>query len=326
MIKNADKIVLTCHVRPDGDAIGSTLGLYHLFVNMGKQPQIITPDFFPKTLSFLPGHKEITAYSRYPEFCQKLIDESSLIICCDFNTLHRIDKLQPLIEKSKAQKILIDHHQNPDNFCNLTFSHPEMSSTCELVFRLIAASGLIDFINKKVATSIATGLITDTRNLSVNCDNREIYLIMYHLLEYGIDKQTILRQTMELKTLDCIKLQSFAISEKMKIYPKHHAAIISLTNEELNRYNYEKGDTEGLVNQPLQIPEIIYSIFLREDQDCIKVSCRSIDKFPVSKICEEHFGGGGHLQAAGGEYNGTIQECIKLLEKIMPEYDNILPI
>jgi len=292
---------------------------------MGKQPKVVTADGMPRTLQFLPGHKEVTAYTRYPEFCEKLISEASLIICCDFNTLSRIDKLEPLVQSSTAPKIMIDHHRDPSDFCDLVFSYPEMSSTCELAFRLIAAAGLLDYMDKNVATSITTGIVTDTRNFSVNCSNPEIYDIIYHLLQYGVDKQRIYRETMDTKSLDSMRLQAYAIYEKMMIYAEHKAALIALTSEDLEKFHYEKGDTEGLVNQPLQIPGIVYSIFLREDPDCIKVSCRSKDDFPVSKICEDHFDGGGHLQAAGGEYHGPIDKCIELIEQFLPDYDSLLP-
>lgn len=320
-INDSENIVITCHVRPDGDAVGSTLGLYHLLQRLGKNPKVVTPDLAPKSLAFVPGYKEVIPYTKYQEFTERVVASADLILCCDFNKPQRQDSLAPLIQSAKCPKVLIDHHQDPDNFTDLAFSFPDMSSASELVFRLIAAMGLIEEMDKNSATCICTGIITDTRNLSVNCNNPELYLIMLELLKKGVDKQYIVKESLEAKSFDSIRLHAYAISEKLRVYENHQAAIITLDKDELLRFNYEKGDSEGLVNEPLQIRGITYSIFLREDPDCIKVSARSVNNFPVSKICEDYFNGGGHIQAAGGEFKGTLKECEDLLIKVLPQYD-----
>lgn len=323
-ICESENIVLTCHVRPDGDAIGSTLGLYHLLLKLGKNPKVITPDLPPRTLSFMPGFKEIVPFTKYQEFCERIVSDAQLIICCDFNKPERQDALAPLIQTAKCKKVLVDHHLYPDDFADLIFSFPEMSSASELVFRLIAAMGLIEEMDRKSATCVCTGIITDTRNLSVNCNNPELYIIIMELLKKGVDKQLIVKEALETKSYDSIRLHAYAMSEKLAIYDKHEAALITLDKDELRKYNYEKGDSEGLVNEPLQIRGVRYSFFLREDPDCIKVSARSVNNFPVNKICEDYFNGGGHVQAAGGEFMGTLKECEELLIKVMPQYDMYL--
>lgn len=324
MIKDADKIVLTCHVRPDGDAIGSTLGLAHLFNSIGKKAAVVTPDMPPRSLSFLPDSKEIVAFTKYPDFARRLIHDADLIICCDFNKLSRIDTLEPVISGTKCPKVLIDHHQAPDDFADLTFSCPEMSSTCELAFRLVCEMGLYQELSSDAATCLTAGLITDTRNFSVNCSDPEIYVVLIKLLEKGVDKPRIVREALELKSLDCLRLQVYALNDKLEIFDRHKAAIITLDKEELQRFNYQKGDTEGLVNIPLTVDSISYCVFMREDDDCIKVSARSVNSFPVSKICEDLYGGGGHIMAAGGEFHGTLEECRKILIEAMPSYDRFL--
>lgn len=324
LIDEADKIVLVCHVRPDGDAIGSTLGLAHLLRSRGKHVWVVPPDLPPKTLSFLPGFKDIVAHSKYPEFSTRLINEADLIICCDFNKLSRLDHLAPVVENAPAKKVLIDHHQQPDDFTDVMFSFPEMSSTCELVFRIIAALGLYTEMGRDSAICITTGLITDTRNFSVNCPNPEIYLILVDLLKKGVDKGMIVREALETKSLDSFRLRAYALSDKLELFERNRAALITLSEDELKRFNYERGDSEGLVNEPLQIKGITYSFFLREDSDCIKVSARSVRNFPVSQICEDLFGGGGHLQAAGAEFHGSLEECRKILVEALPNYDKYL--
>lgn len=325
MIKGSSRIVLTCHVHPDGDAIGSTLGLWHLLRSLGKEASVVVPDQLPKSLRFLPGAGEIAVYTRHDPYCTRLVEESDLIICCDFNTASRQDHLAPLIQGSTAKKVLIDHHEGPDLPCEVMFSFPKMSSTCELVFRVIAALGWYEEVNKDCATCILCGLITDTQNFTVNCPDPEIYEVLMRLLEKGADKTKIIEECVKACSYDSLRLKSFALSERMEVYPKHRAIITWLSKEDLERFHYEKGDSEGLVNMPLNIRGIVYSIFLREDADQIKISARSRYDFPVSKICSDLFGGGGHLQAAGAEYKGSLKDCLEILKNALDDYDSYLP-
>lgn len=324
MIERAEKIVLTCHVRPDGDAIGSTLGLWHLLRALGKEATVVVPDKAPASLAFLPGFKEIGVYTCHPQFCEKSVEEADLIICCDFNTPSRQDSLAPVITGSSARKALIDHHPGPDNFTDIVMSYPEMSSTCELVFREIAAMGMFGEVGVECATCLLTGIITDTRNFSVNCKNPDLYDILMRLLEKGADKERIVKEALTTRSMSSLKLEAYAISEKMEYFPAHKACVITLGKEELARFNYERGDTEGLVNRPLEVKGMVYSVFMREDDDCVKVSARSCGNFPVSEICRDLYGGGGHVQAAGGEFHGSLEDCRRLLIDNMAKYDKYL--
>lgn len=325
LLKESTRIVLTCHVHPDGDAVGSTLGWWHLLRKLGKEAAVVVPDQLPKTLRFLPGAGEIAVYTRHDPYCTRLVDEADLIICCDFNTASRQDHLAPLIQGSNAAKVLIDHHENPDMPCDLLFSFPKMSSTCELVFRIIAALGFYEEMDRDCATSVLCGLITDTQNFTVNCPDPEIYEVLMKLLEKGADKTRIIDECIKACSYDSLRLKSFALSERMTVYPSHRAIITYLSKDDLARFHYEKGDTEGLVNMPLNIRGIVYSIFIREDADQIKISARSRYDFPVSKICEDLFGGGGHIQAAGGEFKGELDDCLSILKDSLGRYDCYLP-
>lgn len=324
LLEESERVVLTCHVRPDGDAIGSTLGLWHLLNSIGKEATVIVPDKAPASLSFLPGFKEIAIYTSHKEFCEKTVENSDLIICCDFNTPSRQDNLAPLIQGATCKKVLIDHHTDPDDFADITFSYPKMSSTCELVFRIIAALGLYHKIDKDCATCILTGIITDTRNFTVNVKYTDLYDILMRLLEKDVDKDRIIKEAMNTRSLNSLKLEAYAISQKMEIFPEHKCALITLDKDELQRFSYERGDTEGLVNRPLEVPDITYSIFMREDPDCVKISGRSCNEFPVSYICRDLYGGGGHVQAAGAEFHGSLKECRKILIDHMSEFDEYL--
>lgn len=326
MLADSHSVVLTCHVRPDGDAIGSTLGLCHLLRSLGKEATVVVPDQPPRVLSFMPGISEIAVYTRHDPYCQRVVDNADLIICCDFNTMSRQDHLAPLIEGATCKKILIDHHQEPDMRVDLMFSYPSMSSTCELVFRLLAAAGLYVDINKESAECLLTGIETDTKNFRVNCSNPELFEIVNLLMDKGVDRLKIAREAVFTSSLSSLKIKSYAIAEKMEIYPEHRCALITLNEEELNRFGYEKGDTEGLVDMPLEVKGMIYSIFLREDSDCVKVSARSLENFPVSEVCKRLYGGGGHIMAAGGEFKGTLSEARQLLIDNMRSFDRYLPL
>lgn len=325
LVETSTNVILTCHVRPDGDAIGSTLGLYHVLRGLGKNATVVVPDQPPKTLNFLPGIREIAVYTRHDPYCQRMVEEADLIICCDFNTMSRQDHLASLIENAECRKILIDHHREPDMEVDLMFSFPSMSSTCELAFRILAAAGLYNEINKESAECLMAGIETDTKNFRVNCSNPEIFEVVTLLMEKGIDRLKIAREAVFRSSVSSLRIKAYAISEKMEIYPSHHCALITLNEDELKKFGYEKGDTEGLVDTPLEVRGIVYSIFLREDTDCVKVSARSISNFPVSEVCKKLYGGGGHLMAAGGEFHGTLEQARQLLISNMNSFDRYLP-
>lgn len=319
LIADAKNIVITCHMSPDGDAVGSSLGLMHVLRTMGKYTSVVTPDMVPVSLNFLPGVKSIVVYTRQELLAKQLVNEADLIICLDFNALYRIDRFAPVIGQAKATKVMIDHHLDPENFTDLCISYPHMSSTCELLYNAIVLTGMKRFMNYNSATCIYTGMMTDTGNFTYNSNNSDLYIIIAELLKYGIDKDYIYNTAMNTFSADRLRLMGYAMSEKMEVFPEVGGAIIELTREELHRFNYQKGDTESLVNKPLSIPGIYWSIFLREDADYIKVSARSTGDFAVNGYCEQYFSGGGHKNAAGGEFIGTIEDARKQVLQIVED-------
>lgn len=320
-IIDSENIVITCHVSPDGDAIGSTLAMCHILRAMGKDARIVTPDLPPKTLMFLPGTRDIVVFTRNADLGRQLFSDADLVLCLDFNSPYRVDKMADTMLQSQGKKVLIDHHLDPDKFADLVISHPEMSSTCLLVYKIICQLGLSEKIDRNVADCIYTGMMTDTGNFTYNSEDPDIYLTISELLKKGINKDRLYSRVCNTNSESRIRLIGYAISQKMQLFPEHHAALIALTQDELKQFKYEKGDTESLVNIPLSIPDISYSIFLRDDVDYIKVSARSVGNFPVNRICEKHFGGGGHKNAAGGEFRGSVQEAIDKFISILDEND-----
>lgn len=324
LIDDSSSIVLTCHVRPDGDAVGSTLGWMHLLESIGKSVSVVVPDNAPRSLSFLPGFDKMAIFTRHEEYCEKLFKSADLVICCDFNQPSRLDRMERLLGEASCQKVLIDHHVDPSAFADIVFSFPEMSSTCELSFRVMADLCLYTQMNLDAATCILAGMITDTKNFTVNCKSPDIYEILQRLLEKGCDKNKIVRKALLEKSYGALMLEAYALSRKIEIFPEFHAAVICLDKEECDRFHYEKGDTEGLVNRPTEIKGVTLSFFLREDSDCVKVSARSVMDFPVNLMCKELFGGGGHVMAAGAEFYGSLEDCRQRLVDSFPGYSRYL--
>lgn len=324
-LDRAERMVIVTHVSPDGDAIGSSLGLWHFLNSQDKTANIIVPNAFPNFLKWMPGNKDILQYDRYKEFANQLIAEADVICCLDFNALSRIDAMAEAVRNSSARKILIDHHLHPEDFCSIVISHPEISSTSELIFRLICRMGYFSDITKEAAECIYTGMMTDTGGFTYNSNNREIYFIISELLSKGIDKDAIYRKVFNTYSESRLRLMGHVLTQ-MKVYPEYHAALISLTGKEQKQFNYIRGDSEGFVNIPLSIKNVIFSCFLREDTEkpMIKVSLRSVGKFPCNQLAAEFFGGGGHLNASGGEYYGTMEEALKVFEQALEKYKPLL--
>lgn len=324
-LDNSETIAITCHMSPDGDAIGSSLGLALALSSIGKDVNVVVPDAPPKNLSFLPGSKEIVVFSRNEAYASELLSKSDLIFSLDYNDPARVDRMASALTQSKAVKAMIDHHLYPSDFADVKFSHPEVSSTSMLVFRVLCGLGLFGIVDKKIATCLYTGMMTDTGNFSYNSNDPDLYVAISEFLKKGIDKDTIYRNVHFSSTVDKLRLNAYAIDRKMEIVEDGRGAIIALSRDELNHYHYQKGDTEGLVNQPLSIPEVVFSVFLREEENCIKISSRSKGDYPVNLFCERYFGGGGHKNAAGGQFHGSLEDAIAEVKAKLPEFKEYIP-
>ena len=324
-VEQAQNIIIVSHVAPDGDAIGSSLGLFHYLLERGKNVRVVVPNAYPDFLRWMPGSKDILLYDHGQSVVKDLVAAADLICCLDFNELHRIDALAEVIEAATARKFLIDHHLNPGDFCDEMISRPGISSTSELVFRLIYALGGYPLLTREAAECIYTGMMTDTGGFTFNSNNREIYIIIGQLLDKGIDKDEIYRRVYNTYSESRLRLMGFVLS-RMYVYRPLHAALISLTKQEQSRFNYIRGDSEGFVNIPLSINHVIFSCFLREDTEkpIIKVSLRSVGDFPCNQVAAEFFNGGGHLNASGGEFYGTMEEARARFEEALQKFKPLL--
>ena len=322
-INASENIILCCHRSPDGDAIGSMLGWAEYLKAVGKLPTCIIPDAYPDFLQWLPGTERMMRYDKHAAFMDELTDKADLIFCLDFNSASRTDGMAEKLSASKAKKILIDHHLNPDLETVLSVSRPEASSTCELVFRLVWQLGEFDKLDRKFAIPVYCGMMTDTGGFTYNSTNPEIFYIISLLLTKKINKDKIYRNVYNNYSESRVRLMGHVLKDKLVVLKPYNATYFSLTREDLKRFNYIKGDAEGLVNIPLQIKGTKLSISLREDTEKdnrIWVSLRSVDDFPCNKMAEIYFNGGGHLNAAGGRLECQMDEAEEITRKAIREF------
>ena len=319
LLADAERIAIICHVGPDGDAVGSSLALAHVLGTLGKEARCIIPDPTSQLLMQLPEAKELVDAARHPDFARTLLRDADLIFCLDFNEPTRVDRMADALLAARAPKVMIDHHENPASFATITISHPEMAATCYLLFRVLCRLELLPYLDATAATQLLAGILTDTGGLAYNSSDPELYVVVAELLRHGADKQWLYKLLFNTVSESALRLNAYAIDRKMEVDHDMHAALITLSRAELNSYRYSKGDTESLVNRPLAIPGVIYSCFMREEERYIKVSMRSQGDFPVNEVCAEHFSGGGHINAAGGEFHGTLAEAAEKFRSILAE-------
>ena len=326
-LQQAQRIVICAHRSPDGDAIGSSLAWSQYLHSLGKKVSIIMPNPFPDFLRWLPGAQYISFYDKNEAQATKTIEEAHVIFCLDFNGLNRLQDMGKVIEKTKADRIIIDHHLDPDrSMAKMVISHPEMSSTCELVFRLIHQLGGFESMTKPMATAIYTGMMTDTGGFTYSSNNPEIYLIISMLLTKGIDKDKIYRNVFNNYSEHRLRFTGYILNEKLRFLENNKASIFTITREEMQRFHFIRGDAEGLVNMPLQVKGMRLSISLREDteKDVVRVSLRSVDDFPCNKMAEQFFNGGGHLNASGGELPFPLEDAVKTAEEAIKTFKELL--
>jgi bifunctional oligoribonuclease and PAP phosphatase NrnA len=327
LITKANNIVLCCHTSPDGDAIGSCLGLADFLKAIGKQPEIIVPNKYPDFLSWLPGNETIRRYDKKTEEADSLIDKADLIFCLDFNAVKRVDEMSESLQASQAHKILLDHHLDPELDGDIIVSHPEMCSTSEIVFRVISQLDGFDSLTHHGAVSLYCGMMTDTGGFTYNSTSPDIYLIISQLLTKGIDKDKIYRNVYNNYSYDRFRLMGHILLNKLVYCHHFNAAYFTMTKKEMMQFHFIKGDAEGLVNIPLQIKGMKLSISLREDTEkdhVIRVSLRSVDDFPCNMMSEKFFNGGGHLNASGGELHCTIDQAVEVVKRALVYFEKEL--
>lgn len=323
LIANSSKsIVVIPHTNPDGDAMGSVLGLWRVLKNAGFKVKVVSPTKYPEFYHWMDGHDEVIIFSHHPKQSARALEESDLIICMDFNQLSRLGEMRPLIENYAGKKILVDHHPYPGNFTDLIISDITFSSTAELIFSVLQSTSLAQFIDRDAATSFFTGIMTDTGSFDFNVSNPNTFEVVAQLTRMGIDQLDIHSKVYDNYSADRMRLMGFCLSNRMTVYPEYHAASMYITLEDQKAFNFKTGDNEGFVNMPLSIKGVVFSVLFTEKEKYVKVSFRSKGEFAVNEVSEKYFNGGGHRNAAGGEFYASLPEALDQFEKLLPEFED----
>lgn len=320
LLSDPKKIVITTHKSPDGDAMGSSLGLYNFLIQKGHTVTVVTPNEYPDFLNWLPGNESVVVATQKAELANTKIEEADVIFCLDYNHLKRIDQLEKSVGEAHAVKILIDHHLQPDTFPNYTLSIIETSSTCELIYDFIDMLEEKKYLSPEVGYCLYTGIMTDTGSFRFPSSSAKTHRVAADLIDRGVKHFFVHEKVYDCNTEDKIKLVGYASSEKFKVLKEYNAAYIYLSQKELDRFNYKSGDTEGLVNMGLSLDGIKLSAFFVERNGSIKVSLRSKGTFDVNLFARKHFEGGGHKNAAGGSSNLSLEEVVVKFTGLLKEY------
>lgn len=325
LLSTPKKIVIVPHTNPDGDAIGSTVGLYHYLKKYSHEATVIVPNDYPSYLKWVPGNEEVVIYDYNMAACNTLIEEADLIFTLDFNALYRTGNMEGVIEKSRAIKVLIDHHQEPHDYAKFVYSDVSMSSTCQMVYHFIEMLDDTNHIDAQIATCLYLGIMTDTGSFRFPSTSSTTHRIIADLIDKGADNTQIYNMVYDTNSVDRLQLLGCALNN-LNVFPDLRTAYISLSQDELNTYHYKKGDTEGVVNYALSLENIVFAvIFIENKQEgIIKLSLRSKGDFSVNDFARAHFNGGGHINAAGGRSEISLNETIKKFIAILPSYSKAL--
>lgn len=320
LLTTPKKVLITTHRSPDGDAMGSSLALFHYLRKKGHQVQVITPDDYPDFLHWLPGHEEVMHFYSQRGKSAGIAKDADLLFCLDFNSLDRLWEFSKAVEASPAVKVVIDHHRDPEDFAQFSFIDIHASSTSQLVYEFIEQMGDRELIDREISDCLYTGIITDTGSFKFSSTSPKTHRIAAEIMAAGSDTTAIHNLIYDNSSEDRLRLLGYALSSKLIVYPQYNAALISLTKEELERFHYKTGDTEGIVNYPLSIKGIVMAVLITEKQGEARLSLRSKGDFPVNEIAREYFSGGGHRNAAGGIAPLPVSAVIEKIESILPLY------
>jgi phosphoesterase RecJ-like protein len=318
LLSTPKKIAIIPHRGPDGDAMGSTLALYHFLLKNSHNPTVISPNDFPDFLAWMPGSDTVKIYEKDKENCTKILEDAELIFTLDFNALHRVGEMEQVLEKLSATFIMIDHHQKPDNYAVYTYSDVAFGSTCEMIYNFISFLDKKEDLDKTIATCIYTGILTDSGSFRFPKTTGTTHRIVAELIDLGVENTLIPALLFDNSSYNRLQLLGRAL-QNMKIMMNHKTSYTALTQEELNSFDYIKGDTEGIVNYGLSIKGIVFTAIFIENKEegIIKISFRSQGDFDVNQFARDHFQGGGHSNAAGGKSEVSMEETISKFENLV---------
>ena len=320
LLATPKKIAIIPHRSPDGDAMGSTLALYHFLLKLNHNPVVISPNDFPNFLAWLPGAETVLIYENDRENCTKIVNEAELVFTLDFNALHRTGEMEQVLNKLSAPMIMIDHHQKPDSYATYTYSETTIGSTCEMIYNLISFLDKKALLDTTIAACIYTGIATDSGSFRFPSTTSTTHRIVAELIDLGIDNSEIHNSLFDDNSANRLQLLGKAL-QNIKVFPEYKTSYITLSQKELDEFNYQKGDTEGVVNYGLSIKGIHFAaIFIEHrDENIIKISFRSKGNFDVNQFAREHFNGGGHINAAGGKSYESLKATANKFEDLISQ-------
>lgn len=324
LFESSNNILLFSHINPDGDTIGSQLALYQYLTFKGKKVAMISPNNLQEFLKWMVGTDLIRVFIRDRKECRKLISGADLIVMLDFNQSNRLGEAEKYVIASTARKIVIDHHIDPYNIANLVISDTSKCSTAEIVHELITIINGKPFLDKSYAEDIYVGIITDTGNFEHGSYSGNTFRLVADLIETGIDREKILKVIYNNFSAERMRLLGLALNQRMTVLPEFRTAYIHLSKQDLTEYNHVNGDTEGFVNMPLSIKGIVFSVLFVEKENFVKLSFRSRGNFSVNEFASRYFSGGGHVNAAGGEYHDTLENAVTYFRKVLEENEGLL--
>jgi len=320
-LETPKQITIIPHRNPDGDALGASLGLYQVLKQMNHKVQVISPNEFPEFISWLPDAEKVLIFEKNTEVCKAFLQESDLIFTLDFNVLHRTgEQMANTLSQLSTDFVMIDHHQMPDSYAKITVSDTSFGSTCELLYHFLAHLQLQKYLNTAVATCLYTGIVTDSGSFKFVKTTGTTHRVVADLIDLGIDNPSIHNKLFDTNSYTRLQLLGRAL-EKLKILPQYHTAYTFLSQKDLFDFNFQKGDTEGIVNYGLSIKGIDLAVIFIENKDegIIKISFRSEGNFDVNEFARNYFNGGGHINAAGGKSFETLEATISRFEQILEQ-------
>jgi phosphoesterase RecJ-like protein len=316
--------VITTHHKPDADALGSSLGLYHFLQKIEIDAAVISPTDYGDFLKWLPGEDNVINFEEQTERATQLVHEADWVFCLDFNSLKRINEMGKLVEHSAAKKVLIDHHLEPETFADYGLHTAKASSTCELVFMFIEQFDGVELMDKTIASCLYAGMMTDTASFKHSSTYPSTHRVAAVLLEKGAEPNKIYEAVYDNFTADRTRFIGYCISQKLQILEEYHTALICVTADELKKFNSTTGDTEGLVNWGLTIKGIKLSTLIVDRKVLRKMSFRAKGDFPANEFARKYFNGGGHFSAAGGESTDSLETTEEKFKTALKDYRHLL--
>lgn len=326
LLSTPKKIAIIPHRKPDADALGSCLGLYWFLKAQGHSPTVVAPTDYPKFLHWMPGNETVLVYTDAAQKadCEKVIAEAELVACLDFSALNRIEKLEEPIRKSTAPILMIDHHHGKEGFADFELWDVTAAATAELIYDFMQLLGKKELLTVDIASCLYAGIMTDTGSFKFNSTTPKVHRTIADFLEMGLDHARIHRLIHDNARLGRLQLLGFSLCHRLEVMKQYRTAYFALSEQDLMQYDYETGDTEGLVNYALSVEDIVFAVLFIEDKGYVKMSLRSVGDFSVNEIASAHFNGGGHFNAAGGRIKGSLGEVINMFIELLPEHKEAL--